>query len=94
MAKTKHSAKPPALILGGIPRIVIPIARSLHNHGVAVDVVNFNLHPRIRSRAVREFRRVPRPDLDRTGFVEQLQGFIRRGGTTWCFPPTTRCWPR
>ncbi len=77
--KAQNSAKRPVLVLGWIPRIVVPIARSLHRNGVPVDVVDFNLASRIRSRAIRDFRRIPRPDLDPAQFVQQLQTFIRHG---------------
>src|SRR5262249_23748419 len=38
------------------------------------------------SRAVREFRRVPRPDLDPAGFIERLGNFIRHGGHDMVIP--------
>lgn len=72
--------KRPALLLGWIPRIIVPVARSLHRHGVPVDVVSFVGYPRMPSRSIREFRNVPRPDVDRKEFVHQLRDFITRGG--------------
>jgi len=67
----------PVLILGCIPRIVIPIARSLHRRGVTVDVAGFLSDPRIPpSRAIAQSRRVPRPDVDRSEFVKQLRSFV------------------
>lgn len=77
--KARNPLKRPVLILGWIPRIVVPIARSLRKNGVPVDVADFSLAPSIPSRAIREFRRIPRPDLARAEFVEQLRRFIRQG---------------
>ncbi len=51
-----------------------------------VDVADFALAPRIPSRAIREFRRIPRPDLARTEFVDQLSRFIREGGHDMVIP--------
>jgi len=72
--------KRPVLILGWIPRIVIPIARSLHRHGVPVDLVSFLPYPPLPSLALREFRSVPRPDMDRKEFVRKLREFILTRG--------------
>ena len=44
-----------------------------------MDVADFSLAPSIPSRAIRESIRIPRPDLARTEFVEQLRRFIRQG---------------
>jgi hypothetical protein len=52
------------LILGSIPRIVIPIARSLHRHGVPVDFASFPSTPRIPSRAISESRTVTRNQVE------------------------------
>lgn len=78
--------KRPVLILGWIPRIIIPIARSLHRRGVPVDVVSFSRFPRISSRAIYEFRNVPRPDLDRKGFIRQLRQFVMDRGHDMLIP--------
>jgi len=51
-----------------------------------VDVADFALGPRIPSRAIRGFRRIPRPDLARTEFLEQLSRFIRDGGHDMLIP--------
>jgi predicted ATP-grasp superfamily ATP-dependent carboligase len=72
--------------LGWIPRIVVPIARSLRKNGVPVDVADFALGPPIRSRAIRQFKWIPRPDLARAQFVEQLTRFIREGGHDMLIP--------
>ncbi len=65
---------------------MVPVARSLHKHGVPVDVANFAISPPLTSRAIRDFRRVPRPDLDRAGFVEHLRQFIHEGGHDMLIP--------
>lgn len=55
--------KRPVLIVGSAPRITIPIARSLHRHGVCVEVASFSaIEPPPRSRAVFDFFRLPSPD--------------------------------
>jgi predicted ATP-grasp superfamily ATP-dependent carboligase len=46
---------------------------------VPVDVVSFNAaEPALISRAIRNFYRIPRPDLDPAGFVDQLSELLRR----------------
>lgn len=68
--------KRPVLILGWIPRIILPIARSLSRHGISVDVASFPGAPRIRSRAIRLNRRIPEPHANGSEFVKQLRAFI------------------
>lgn len=70
----------PILILGCIPRIVLPVARSLHLRGISVDLASFSSAASIPSRAISESRSVPRPDLARGEFVEQLRDFILERG--------------
>ena len=84
--KARNLLKPPVLVLGWISRIVVAVARSLHRHGVPVDAAHFEDAPAPGSRAIREFRRVPRPDLDPAGFVEQLSNFIRQCGHDMVIP--------
>lgn len=84
--KLGNPLKRPVLILGWIPRIVLPIARSLRKRGVPVDVADFAWQYRIPSRAIREFRRIRRPDLGRAEFLEQLSRFIRDGGHDMVIP--------
>ncbi len=76
----------PVLILGWIPRIIVPIARSLHRHGVPVDVASFPSTPRIPSRAICESRTVAHPDTERSEFVRQLRQFIRERGHDLLIP--------
>lgn len=78
--------KAPVLVLGYIPRIVLTVARSLHRHGVPVDVADCTLVPYIRSRAVRKFFRLPYPNTAPLDFVRQLKEIIERGGHDWLIP--------
>ena len=72
--------KRPVLLLGWIPRIIVPVARSLCRRGIPVDVASFAPTPRIPSRAISEFRSVPRPDIDQAEFVGQMRRFIAERG--------------
>jgi protein-tyrosine-phosphatase/predicted ATP-grasp superfamily ATP-dependent carboligase len=48
------------LILGASARVSLPIARSLHSHGIAVDIASFQPEEAdIHSTAVRQFHRLP-----------------------------------
>jgi predicted ATP-grasp superfamily ATP-dependent carboligase len=76
----------PVLILGFMPRIVLPIARSLQRQGVPVDVASFRSAPRILSRAICESRNIFRPDVDRVQFVKQLRSFIEERGHDMLIP--------
>ncbi len=76
----------PVLILGFMPRIILPIARSLQRHGIPVDVASFQPAPRIPSSAICESRNVPRPDLDPIEFVKQLRGFVEERGHDMLIP--------
>lgn len=51
-----------------------------------VDVADFVTAPRILSLAIREFRRIPRADLDRMAFIDRLRRFIREGGHDMVIP--------
>lgn len=52
-----------------------------------VDVVSFNAaEPDLTSRAIRDFRRLPRPDLDPARFVDELSELLRRGGHDMLIP--------
>jgi len=80
--------KRPVLILGWIPRIIVPIARSLHSHGIQVDLADCVNAPRIayRSRAIREFVRVQYPDYSLEEFATGLRDFIKRQGHDLLIP--------
>jgi len=86
--KAKEPLKRPVLILGYAPRIVVPIARSLHRHGVPVDLADCVHWPRIasRSRAIREFVRIPYPPWGMDAFVTALRGFIVQHGHDMLIP--------
>lgn len=81
-----NCAKSPVLLLGCIPRIIIPIARSLQRHGVPVDVACFGASTRVASSVIVEYRSLPRPELDRTGFIGQLRRFISERGHDMLIP--------
>jgi predicted ATP-grasp superfamily ATP-dependent carboligase len=69
--------KRPVLIIGSIPRIVTVVARSLHRHGITVNVADSKLQPRPRSRSIREFVRLPDAESERPGFLNALRNFIQ-----------------
>ena len=92
--------KRPILIVGSVPRITIPIARSLHGHGVPVEVVSFSAQESPPwSRAVSDFIRLPaavprtadeRTDPDyaanRSALLETLIGLIHKRGYDMLIP--------
>lgn len=86
--KARNPLKRPVLILGWIPRIVVPIARSLHRHGVPVDFADCVYAPRIisRSRSVREFVRIPYPPFGMDAFVTELRSFMVHRGHEMLIP--------
>jgi predicted ATP-grasp superfamily ATP-dependent carboligase len=86
--KLRNPLKRPVLILGWIPRIVLPIARSLHRHGIPVDVADCVDAPRIasRSRSVRKFVRIPYPPYGIDAFVTKLRHFVVQYGHDMLIP--------
>jgi predicted ATP-grasp superfamily ATP-dependent carboligase len=78
--------KPPVLVLGWIPRIVLAVARSLHRHGVPVDVADCVMAPRLRSAAVRNFVRLPYPNDFPEEFFSKLRSLIERAGYDLLIP--------
>lgn len=72
--------KRPILILGWIPRIIIPIARSLYRRGISVDVASVPGALRIWSRAICQQRSIPEPYANGEEFVKQLRAFIADRG--------------
>lgn len=84
--KVNNRPRNSVLLLGWVSRIVVAVARSLHRNGVTVDVAHFADPPAPVAGAIRESRRVPRPDLDPAGFIELLGNFIRQGGHDMLIP--------
>ena len=79
--------KRPVLILGAVPRMTTPIARSLHRHGIEVDVATFSsVEGQLWSRAIRNFWRVPDPDMGASAFVSALSQIIREHGHDLLIP--------
>jgi protein-tyrosine-phosphatase/predicted ATP-grasp superfamily ATP-dependent carboligase len=69
----------PVLILGAAPRISLAIARSLHHQGISVEVASFQPEePILRSRAVREFHRLPSRVQGDDAFAAALLALIRK----------------
>ena len=66
----------PTLILGDEPRIVIPIARSLHRQGIPVLAAAFGASARaVRSRAVQQFFRIDEGADSRAAVLDLLHRF-------------------
>lgn len=71
--------KRPVLIVGAVPRITVPVARSLHRHGVRVEVASFSgVEFAPRSRAVSDFVRLPLPDHPTDGQSTAFLEFLTR----------------
>jgi len=69
--------KRPVLILGNAPRAALTVARSLHRRGIDVDVAGLSADtPRLRSRSIRKFVRLP-GDLERPAdFRDALEDLL------------------
>jgi protein-tyrosine-phosphatase/predicted ATP-grasp superfamily ATP-dependent carboligase len=66
------------LILGASPRISVPVARSLQRHGIPVDIASFQAEESdIRSRAVRQFHRLPARRQNPEAFTAALLALVR-----------------
>ena len=81
------------LILGGEPRITIPIARSLHAHGVPVEVASLSdTEPTPRSRAISNFVRLRTPgqqkDDQTPSFLKFLDDVISKRRYDMLIPAT------
>ena len=60
-------------------RIAVPVARSLHRHGIAVDFATIgDAEKVVRSRAVRATHRLPNCTLAYAAFAEALQNLVTR----------------
>jgi predicted ATP-grasp superfamily ATP-dependent carboligase len=77
--------KRPVLIIGWIPRIVMAIARSLHGHGIPVDVADFVTRP-FYSRAIRKRFKLPHPSTHGDAFRSELRRVITDGGHDLLIP--------
>jgi predicted ATP-grasp superfamily ATP-dependent carboligase len=68
----------PVLILGASPRITVPVARSLHAHGIRVEVACFQQdEPNLTSRAIHKFHRLPPRRNNGSDFLRSLLCIIR-----------------
>lgn len=82
---SRRHLRRPVLVLGWISRIVVAIARSLQKRGIPVDAATF-VPSIISSRAIREFRRIPHPNLDPAGFVAGIRDYVRQSGHDMLIP--------
>src|ERR1700739_1732441 len=74
----KADQNQPTLVLGASPRISLPIARSLHQHGVAIHIASFQPEePDLRSHTVRQFHRLPDWRKDKAAFSRELIALVR-----------------
>lgn len=73
------------LVLGNIPRVVIPIARSLHARGLVVHVASVVSSRPIRSRAIRSFHSLA-PLHDAAEFRRELLAIVERFRVGSIFP--------
>jgi len=84
---SKVSQSLPVLILGASPRISLSVARSLHRHGIPVEIASFQPEERdLRSRAVRQFHRLPARQTDPGAFRAALLTLIREKGFDLLLP--------
>src|SRR5437588_6371515 len=87
----KENLKRPTLILGMEPRITVAIARSLHRHGVPVDVADFSLcETYSRSRAIRDLLLLPQPAETPSKFIDSLAQLISDRHVDMLIPATDR----
>ena len=78
-----------ALILGVETRISVPVARSLHNHGIPVYLGSFSSSdPRIHSRAVAQFVRFPNPTESPARFTDAVLHFVESRDVDALIPVT------
>ncbi|HET7207540.1 MAG TPA: ATP-grasp domain-containing protein [Terriglobales bacterium] len=75
------------LVLGSVPRVTTAIARSLSPHSIPVDVAAFSpVEPRIPSRTIRHFWRIPDPDSNSAEFLDSLRNIIQANGHDMLIP--------
>ncbi len=76
----------PTLILGDEPRVVVPVARSLHRQGIPVLAAAFGSDARpVRSRAVKRFFSIG-DCADLHARVRAVSDLIRRESVDWVIP--------
>jgi len=81
--------KQPVLVLGVEPRISVPIARSLHRHRIPVMIAALSAQePRISSRAVTNFIRLPSYYETPDHFIDALSSLIRESNVEMLIPAT------
>lgn len=78
--------KPPVLVLGWIPRIVLTVARSLHRHGIPVDVATCVRSVPMRSSAIRHSFHLPYPNDDPLAFLAELRTVLQPGSHELLIP--------
>ncbi len=77
------------IVLGVEPRITVPVARSLQRLGISVSVASISsLDPKLHSRSIRDFVRLPHPDQAREGFVSALSAHIKARKADMLIPVT------
>src|SRR5882672_4247098 len=84
------AAKAPVLVLGWIPRIVLAVARTLHRHGIPVDVADCMSNQPLRSRAIRHMFLLPDPSAAPHEFLRELHSLITKGGHDMLIPADDR----
>jgi len=84
--KIHYPERRPVLLLGWVPRIVVPVARSLQRHGITVDVANFVSHRRIFSRAIRRSISISAPERAPAAFKNEMHDLIQQGGYDMLIP--------
>lgn len=66
---------------------MVPIARSLHRHGISVDVASFNsAEPAVTSSSIRDSGYLPSPDVDPVGFVDEVGKTLRKNNHDMLIP--------
>ena len=64
------------LLIGNLPRIVVPVARNLAAHGIPVHTAYIGRGRHLRSRALQSCTRLPDEEADPAAFFESLRQLI------------------
>src|SRR5205085_1849597 len=67
-------------------RVIVPVARSLARHGIPVVNAVFGPHPRVRSRAIAQFARLPRPATSDENAVRAFLELLQRERIDYVIP--------